>query len=199
LAGGVGLTITIVALASSVAWRAGQQLPSDKARDARGDPNCSRPAHLRRRDTARRPLLLSAHALLLSILVIALALAVHLGAPQPPHGLVQFFSSSRHWRVATPSIALRNPVLLHEPPFCPVHPPQAVDFKGTFHTDTERSMSLAEQARRVAAEFDFPAEHVRRAVKEFIREMGTWRARQRAVDMYTDAPQTRASSSRAPS
>jgi hexokinase len=33
-------------------------------------------------------------------------------------------------------------------------------------------MALAEHARRVAAEFDFPAEGVRAAVKEFIREMG---------------------------
>lgn len=33
-------------------------------------------------------------------------------------------------------------------------------------------MSLAEEAKRVAAEFDFGPSDVRKAVKEFIREMG---------------------------
>jgi hexokinase len=33
-------------------------------------------------------------------------------------------------------------------------------------------MKLADEAKRVAAEFEFPAEGVRKAVKEFIREMG---------------------------
>jgi hypothetical protein len=34
-------------------------------------------------------------------------------------------------------------------------------------------MALAEQARRVAGEFDFGPDAVNKAVKEFIREMGT--------------------------
>jgi hexokinase len=32
-------------------------------------------------------------------------------------------------------------------------------------------MALAEAAKRIAAEFDYPAEEVRKGVKEFIREM----------------------------
>jgi hexokinase len=34
-------------------------------------------------------------------------------------------------------------------------------------------MSLKEAAKKVEAEFDFTAEDVRKAVKEFLREMGT--------------------------
>jgi hexokinase len=33
-------------------------------------------------------------------------------------------------------------------------------------------MALLEKAKRVAAQFDFTPDDVRRAVKEFIREMG---------------------------
>lgn len=33
-------------------------------------------------------------------------------------------------------------------------------------------MSLLEAAKRVAGEFDYPAEDVRKGVKEFMREMG---------------------------
>jgi hexokinase len=44
---------------------------------------------------------------------------------------------------------------------------------GTFNTQHKRSMSLADQAKRVAAEFDFDDNAVNKAVKEFIREMGT--------------------------
>ena len=33
-------------------------------------------------------------------------------------------------------------------------------------------MSLMKEARRVAAEFGYPAEEVNKGVKEFIREMG---------------------------
>jgi hexokinase len=32
-------------------------------------------------------------------------------------------------------------------------------------------MALAEAAKRIAAEFDYPAEEVRKGVREFIREM----------------------------
>jgi hexokinase len=35
-------------------------------------------------------------------------------------------------------------------------------------------MALADQAKRVAAEFDFSDDAVSKAVKEFIREMGMW-------------------------
>lgn len=33
-------------------------------------------------------------------------------------------------------------------------------------------MSLLDEARRVAAEFEYPAEEVNKGVKEFIRQMG---------------------------
>jgi hexokinase len=32
-------------------------------------------------------------------------------------------------------------------------------------------MALAEEAKRIAAEFDYPTDEVRKGVKEFIREM----------------------------
>jgi hypothetical protein len=54
-------------------------------------------------------------------------------------------------------------------------------------------MALAEQAKRVAAEFDFPADNVRKAVKEFIREMGTFRgcARQSQTDEWLQTRDSR--------
>jgi hexokinase len=42
-------------------------------------------------------------------------------------------------------------------------------------------MALAEQAKRVAAEFDFGDDAVKKAVKEFIREMGMYRIRYCAI------------------
>lgn len=70
-----------------------------------------------------------------------------------------------------PSITLRNSIVLQDPPTCP-KPEQHVEFVGTFNTDHKRSMALADQAKRVAAEFDFSDDAVNKAVKEFIREMG---------------------------
>lgn len=35
-------------------------------------------------------------------------------------------------------------------------------------------MSLLDEARKVAAEFDYPAEEVNKGVKEFIRQMGSY-------------------------
>jgi hypothetical protein len=47
------------------------------------------------------------------------------------------------------------------------------DTEQTFYNSvTERSMTLAEEAKRVAAEFDYSDEDVNKAVKEFIRQMG---------------------------
>ena len=43
-------------------------------------------------------------------------------------------------------------------------------------------MALAEQAKRVAAEFDFDSDHVNKAVKEFIREMGMFGRRCSAIE-----------------
>merc|ERR1712137_667802 len=63
-----------------------------------------------------------------------------------------------------------NPIVLQEPAICPKPEPQ-VEFVGTFNTQHKRSMALAEQAKRVAAEFDFTDDGLNKAVKEFIREM----------------------------
>jgi len=77
-------------------------------------------------------------------------------------------------------------------------PTQHVEFAGTFYTRPERSMALAEQARRVATEFDFSTDAVNKAVREFIREMGT-RQRPAAQRPHTDGAQMRGSGRRAPS
>ena len=109
-------------------------------------------------------------------MVVLLALVIQFYAPHFPHAVLQFFTQDQHWRVSSPGITLRNPVLFQEdlqeePPICP-KPEQHVEFVGTFNTRPERSMALAEQAKRVAAEFEFGPDAVNKAVKEFIREMG---------------------------
>jgi hexokinase len=103
------------------------------------------------------------------------ALCIPLLAPRFPHTLREFFTSTQHWRVSSPGITLRNPVVFQQPPVCP-KPQQHVEFKGTFNTRPERSMALADQAKRVAAEFAFEKDAVNKAVKEFIREMGANRS-----------------------
>jgi hexokinase len=93
--------------------------------------------------------------------------------------LTHFFSPHLHaiWRLVSkdqaPGITLRNPIVLHAPPVCP-KPQQEIEFVGTFNRKPARSMALADQAKRVAAEFDFSDDAVSKAVKEFIREMGMW-------------------------
>ncbi|KAF2202108.1 hypothetical protein GQ43DRAFT_455311 [Delitschia confertaspora ATCC 74209] len=99
---------------------------------------------------------------LFSVLVILLALAVQFLAPRLPFQILQSFTSKQ--------ISLRNPIVFTSPPTCP-KPPPLFESSSTFYTDTERSMALAEQAKKVAAEFDFPKENVNKAVKEFLREM----------------------------
>lgn len=126
---------------------------------------------------------LSTH-FVLSIALAVLVLAVQFLAPHLPHELLHFFSTQQHWRVTSPDITLRNPVLLKEPPICP-KPQQHIEFAGTFNKDTERSMALAEQAKRVAAEFEFAADDVRKAVKEFIREMGMYGSLYCAIGVLT--------------
>lgn len=114
---------------------------------------------------------LATHSLV-SLVVVLLVLFVQLLAPHFPHTVLLFFTQDQHWRVSSPGITLRNPVLFQEESaFCP-KPQQQVEFVGTFNTRPKRSMALAEQAKRVAAEFDFEQDAVNKAVKEFIREMG---------------------------
>lgn len=146
-------------------------------------PSRSSPRRLPRgRDTQRaRPSLSATHRLpVVSALGVLLVLVLQLLAPRLPHEILQYLSTNQHWRVTSPAITLRNPVLINTeppPPICPKPqlqpPPQHhVEFAGTFNTHTERSMALADQARRVAAQFEFGPGHVRKAVDEFIREMG---------------------------
>ncbi|KAF2131179.1 hypothetical protein P153DRAFT_365774 [Dothidotthia symphoricarpi CBS 119687] len=93
------------------------------------------------------------------ILVVALAL------------VSQFFFTPHFPRSLLDHLARDHPpVLSDESLTCPT-PTQHVEFAGTFYTHPERSMALADQARRVAAEFDFSTDAVNKAVSEFIREM----------------------------
>lgn len=108
----------------------------------------------------------------LSGLVVLLVFALQLLAPRLPHEIVRFLTTKQHWHVTSPAAPSGPSALLKQPPVCP-RPSHSVEFAGTFYTDTERSMALAEQARRVAAEFDFGPDAVNKAVREFIREMGT--------------------------
>jgi hexokinase len=52
-------------------------------------------------------------------------------------------------------------------------------------------MALAEQAKRVAAEFDFGDDAVNKAVEEFRREMGMWRNVTETGQLVADDAQTR--------
>lgn len=76
---------------------------------------------------------------------------------------------------ASPSARLFDSVT---PSTCP-RPKQQSEFGTSFsfrHTERRRNylnMGIAEHAKRVAAEFEFGPDAVRKAVKEFIREMGT--------------------------
>jgi len=134
-----------------------------KATNAPNNPSPTRKS--RQRDPARFSL--TTH----TIVVVAGLLLAFLFAPRFPLSVREFFNRTQHWRASTPSITLRNPLVFQEPDICP-KPEQHVEFKGTFNTRPERSMALADQAKRVAAEFDFEKDAVNKAVKEFIREMG---------------------------
>lgn len=106
------------------------------------------------------------------VLVAVLALCTQYFAPRFTGTVREFFTQTQHWRVSKPSISLRSP-LVFDPETCP-NSDQHAEFKGTFNTRPERSMALAEQAKRVAAEFDFGPDAVNKAVKEFVREMGMY-------------------------
>jgi hexokinase len=120
------------------------------------------------RDSVRSPLVTHIIAVVVGVVLLALF------APRSPPTLREIFDRTQHWRATSPSLTLRNPLVFEEQPICP-KPKQHVEFKGTFNTRPERSMALAEQAKRVAAEFDFGKDAVNKAVKEFIREMGMQR------------------------
>lgn len=100
--------------------------------------------------------------------VVLLAIGLQFFAPHLPHTILRALTPDQ-----SPTITLRNPIVFQEPQTCPKPVPQ-VEFVGTFNTRPERSMALAEQAKRVAAEFDFTPDAVNKAVQEFIREMGVY-------------------------
>jgi hexokinase len=168
------------------------------------------PASNRRRELApSRPATHTAFSVSASVsglVVVLLALLVQVLAPHFSHTVLNLITRDR-----APGLTLRNPLVLHSPPICPI--PQAPldsarGFTGsphtlnTFNTAPERSMALAEQAKRVAAEFDYSPDAVNKAVHEFIREMGTLLLchPQLYTRLYhTDSPQTRASRRTAPS
>ncbi|EDU48324.1 Hexokinase [Pyrenophora tritici-repentis] len=102
---------------------------------------------------------------ILSLLVLLLALGTAFFAPHLPNAVVRLVTKDH----AT-GFTLRNPIVLQEPSVCP-KPEQQVEFVGTFNREHKRSMALADQAKRVAAEFDFSDDALNKAVKEFIREM----------------------------
>lgn len=137
---------------------------------------------------------------MIGAIVVLLALFFQVFLPHFPHTVLRFFTQDHHWHVTAPGFTLRNPVLFHETPICP-KPQQIVEFAGTFNTHPQRSMALADQAKRVAAEFDFTDDGLNKAVKEFIREMGT-RSRQPRGEREGEADhvlQTRACNRTAPS
>lgn len=136
----------------------------------------SSPHPLRRTQFARIPA-----AALSVVVVVLLALFAQLLAPQLPHSILRLLTRDHP---ATAGITLRNPIVLQQPPTCP-RPKPHVEFVGTFNTRPERSMALAERAKRVAAEFDFGPDAVNKAVTEFIREMGRWRCDTRCDSMLT--------------
>lgn len=141
----------------------------------------------------------SARSSLVTHIVVVVVGAVLLAflAPRLPHTVHEIFDRSQHWRASSQGITLRNPLVFQQQSVCP-KPTQHVEFKGTFNTRPERSMALADQAKRVAAEFDFSQDAVNKAVKEFIREMGMHREECWA-DGRADGVQMRVCSKTAPS
>lgn len=108
----------------------------------------------------------------MSIAVVVLAVSTHFFAPHLPQALLHFFTQDQHWRLSSPGITFRNPVIFGDDSAAGLESAPQVEFSGTFNTRPERSMVLVEHAKRVAAEFEFGPDAVNKAVKEFIREMG---------------------------
>jgi hexokinase len=166
------------------------------------------PGSNRRREPApSRPATHTAITVSASVLVVVLlALLVQVFAPHFSHTVLNLITRDR-----APGLTLRNPLVLHSPPTCPKPPPPLDSARGspgsshtlnTFNTAPERSMALAEQAKRVAAEFDYSPDAVNKAVQEFIREMGMFTHPPSPLYTYqchTDCPQTRVSRRTAPS
>ncbi|KAF1940641.1 glucokinase GLK1 [Clathrospora elynae] len=134
----------------------------NKATRVSGNPAQSPSPSLRSRASPPAPL--TTHSVV-TVLVLLLALGTQFFAPHLPYAILRLFTHDQALNI-TP----RNPIVLQEPPTCPESEAQ-VKYVGTFNTKPTRSMALAEQAKRVAAEFEFGDDAVNKAVKEFIREM----------------------------
>ncbi|KAI8934502.1 hypothetical protein NX059_008204 [Plenodomus lindquistii] len=121
---------------------------------------------------SRRPLTQKSIPATVGVLVVLLALVVVQFFPIPTTANILRFLTQDH-TTNRAGFTLRNPIVYPQPPTCPkpqpIQPP--LEFVGTFNTRPERSMALADQAKRVAAEFEFEKDAVNKAVKEFIREM----------------------------
>ncbi|OCL05118.1 hypothetical protein AOQ84DRAFT_441649, partial [Glonium stellatum] len=160
---------TSPALNSNVtnSWRACSSQPSLANCVSKSPPSTSASTSVGgRRAALVRQLCKPRH--IFSLTVVILLLLIQFLLPRLPHNTFFGFSRSRHVWPATASCPA-SPIL-SSPKVCP-KVEQQLEFSHTFYTRTKPSMKLAEEAQRVAAEFDFPAEGVRKAVKEFIREM----------------------------
>ena len=124
-----------------------------------------------RRHAVRPRTVVAPHHVLSGLVLVLVLVLQLLVAPHLPHEILRFFTTTQHWHVTSPAPSLDPTARSDTPPICPKPKPK-VDIAGTFNTDTVRSMALAEQAKRVAAEFEFGPDAVNKAVKEFIREMG---------------------------
>ncbi|KAF2850882.1 hypothetical protein T440DRAFT_396113 [Plenodomus tracheiphilus IPT5] len=145
-----------------------QATPAPNTGSTRRNPGSRRPSNT----SADSSLASSRAAVGVLVLLLALAVVPFFASPQLslPTTLWRFLARDY---TSSAGITLRNPIVFQQPPVCPkpipIVPP--VEFVGTFNTRPERSMALADQAKRVAAEFDFEKDAVNKAVQEFIREM----------------------------
>jgi hexokinase len=96
-------------------------------------------------------------------------------APRLPLDVLPFVTDKEQPHAPLPGVTLHAPTFFGHltPQTCP-KPKQKIEYAGAIeYPYKRRNMGLAEHAKRVAAEFEFGPDAVRKAVKEFIREMGT--------------------------
>ncbi|KAK5128718.1 hypothetical protein LTR85_000051 [Meristemomyces frigidus] len=108
----------------------------------------------------------------LLLLVVPLQLFVF---PRLPASFQLFRPAPPPPQPSCPSVPSYNPFVQELYCRAPAHSP------GSLYSRSPHSMALAAAAERVAAEFEYPASNVNRAVKEFIREMDEGLAKQGAT------------------
>ncbi|KAF2749186.1 hypothetical protein M011DRAFT_525099 [Sporormia fimetaria CBS 119925] len=108
---------------------------------------------------------------LLSLLLVLLVLVLQLLAPHLSRRLLHSVITAEHARRAP--LAQRSPPLLRDPAerVCPKPGTSFEDTDKTAYHCRQHTMSLAEHAQRVVAEFDFDQNAVQKSVDEFLREM----------------------------